>query len=74
MTSLRQGDTGKPLDELMDRGIFFEVLKERSNRNPCASENPGTADAFRVALDIWARRPINHEQILALWSTSLKSA
>jgi hypothetical protein len=68
VTSLRQGNTGKPLNELMDRGVFFEVLKERSNRNPCASKNPSTTYAIRVALDIGAGRPINHGQILALWA------
>ena len=61
VASLRQGDTGKPLNELMDGGIFFEVLEESGNRNPCASENPSTAYAIRVALDIKAGRPINHK-------------
>jgi len=52
----------------MDRGVFFEVFKERSNRNPRASENPGTTYAIRVALDIRAGRPINHRKIVALWT------
>jgi len=60
MTSLRQGNTGEPLNELMDRGILFEVLEERGNRDPRAPKNPCTTDAIRVALDIGARRPINH--------------
>ena len=59
VTSLRQGDAGKPLNELMDGGVFFEILEERGNRNPCASKNPSTTYAIRVALDIHARRPIN---------------
>lgn len=61
VTSLRQGDAGKPLDELMDGCVFFEVLEECGNRNPRASENPGTTYAIRVALDIKAGRPINHK-------------
>lgn len=60
VTGLRQGNAGEPLNELMDRGVFFEVLEERGNRNPRASENPSTTYAIRVALDIEARRPINH--------------
>ena len=61
VASLRQGDAGKPFNELMDGGVFFEVLEERGNRNSCASENPGTTYAIRVALDIEAGRPINHK-------------
>ena len=58
---LSQRDTGKPFDELVDGGIFFQILEERGNRNPRASENPSTTYAIRVALDIGAGRPINHE-------------
>jgi hypothetical protein len=61
VTSLRQGDAGKPLDELMDGCVFFEVLEECGNRNPRASENPSTTYAIRVALDIKAGRPVNHK-------------
>ena len=68
VTSLRQGNAGEPLNELMDRGVFFEVLEERGNRNPRASENPGTTYAIRVALDIGASRPINHGRMVALWA------
>jgi len=42
VASLRQGNAGKPLNELMDGGVCFEVLKESSDRNPSAAENPGT--------------------------------
>lgn len=61
VTSLGQGDAGKPLNELMDGGVFLEVFEERSNRNPRASENPSTTYAIRVALDIETGRPINHK-------------
>ena len=60
VTYLGQGNTGEPLNKLMDRGVFFEVLEERGNRNPCAPENPSTTYAIRVAFDIGASRPINH--------------
>jgi hypothetical protein len=60
VTSLGYGNTRKPLDELMDRGIFFEVLEECGNRNPCAAENPRTTYAIRIALDIRAGGPIDH--------------
>ena len=52
VSSLQQGNAGKPFNELMDRRVFFEVLEQRSNRNPRASENPGTTDPIRVALYI----------------------
>jgi hypothetical protein len=68
VTNLRQGNAGEPLNELMDRRVIFEVLEERGNRNPRASENPSTTDAIRVALDIGARRPINHGGMVAVWA------
>ena len=60
VTSLRQGNAGKPLKELMNRSVFFKVLKKRGNRHPSATENPGTTYAIRIALDIGTGRPINH--------------
>ena len=63
---MQQGDAGKPFNELMNGGVFFEVFKERGNRNPRASENPSTTHAIRVALDIGTRRPINHGVMVAL--------
>lgn len=66
MTRLGHGHSWKPFNKLMDGGIFFEILKEGSDRNPRASENPGATHALRVALDIGTRRPINHGKMLAL--------
>ncbi len=74
VTGLRQGNAGKPLNELMNRGIFFEILEERGNRNPCAPENPCTTYPIRVALNIEAGRPINHAQMVALWVNQEKTA
>jgi len=67
VASLGQGNAGKPLNELMNRSVFFKIFEKCGNRNPSAPENPGTTDAFRVALDIGAGRPINHCQMVALW-------
>ena len=73
VTGLRQGNAGKPLDELVNRGIFFEILEQRGNRNPRAPKNPGTTYAIRVALNIGAGRPINHVQMVALWAREAKA-
>ena len=72
VTRLRQGDAGKPFNELVDRGVFFEVLEERSNRYPRTSENPSTTYAIGVALDIGTGRPINHSWMVALWEAREK--
>jgi hypothetical protein len=68
VTSLRQGNAGKPLKELMNGRVFFKVLKQRGNGHPCATENPSTTYAIRVALDIRTGRPINHGLMVALQS------
>ena len=60
VTSLGQGNAGKPLKELMNGSVFFQILKERGNRHPCATKNPSTTYAIWVALDIGTGRPINH--------------
>lgn len=70
VTCLRQGNAGKPLNELMDRGIFFEIFKKSGDWNPRTAENPSTTHAIRVAFDIGARRPINHGVMVALWAYS----
>ena len=74
VTSLRQGNAGEPLNELMDRGILFQVFEECGNRNPRASENPSTTYAIRVALDIGTGRPINHGWMVALWDAREKES
>jgi hypothetical protein len=58
VTCLKQGNAREPLDELMHRSVFFEVREERGDRDPCASDNPCTTYAIRVALDIGAGRPV----------------
>jgi hypothetical protein len=55
VTSLRYENAGEPLNELMDRGIFLQVLEKRGNGNLEALGNPSTTYAIRIALDIGAR-------------------
>ncbi len=82
MACLRQGNTWEPFDELVNRGIFLKVFKERSNRNSRTTKDPGPTQALRVTLNIGARRPINHREMvapikqgafLALWENPVKS-
>lgn len=54
VTSLSQRDARKPLKELVDRSVFLKILEKSGNRNPRATENPGTTYAIRIALDIRA--------------------
>lgn len=56
---------GEPIDELMDRGVVFEVLEQRGDRNASPPEHPSSAHATWVALYSGARRPVNHVKILA---------
>ena len=60
VTSLGQGNAGKPLKEVMNGGVFFQVLKERGDRHPCATENPSTTHTILIAFNIGTGRPINH--------------
>lgn len=66
MACLRQGNTWEPFDELVNRGIFLKVFKERSNRNSRTTKDPGPTQALRVTLNIGTRRPINHREMVAL--------
>ena len=43
VTSLEQGNAGKPLKKLMNGCVFFQIFKKRGSRYPCAKENPSTA-------------------------------
>ena len=65
---LGQGDPGEPLKKFVDGGILLKVLKQRGNRNPRATKNPGTTYAIGVALNVRAGRPVNHGAMVALWS------
>lgn len=61
VTSLGQGNAGKPLKKLMNGCVLFQIFKKRGNRYPCATENPSAAYTIWVALNIRAERPIKHE-------------
>lgn len=57
---------GKPLNELMDGSVVFEVLEERCHRHARASKDPRTANASGIALDGSAGGPIDHGEMVAL--------
>ena len=59
-TRLRETDARKPLDELIDRRAIFEVLEQRRDWHARAAEHPGATEAFRIVLDGFAGRPVNH--------------
>ena len=61
-TGLLQGDAGKPIDELMNRGVVFEVLEERGHGYASAKKDPSAAHSGGVLLDNSAGRPIDHGQ------------
>jgi len=60
LAGLSQGDARKPFKELVDRGIRFEVFKQRRHGNACAAKHPRTAHAFGVLFNGWAGGPIDH--------------
>ena len=41
-------DSWKALNELIQRIVVFQVLKQRLYRNPCAAENRGAPEDFRI--------------------------
>ncbi len=65
-SDLRQGNTRKPLEELMNRGILLKVFKQCGDGHPRAEKHPGTAYAIRVALNVGTGGPVDHERMVAL--------
>ena len=59
-------DAGKPLDEVMQRRIIFQVFEQCRDRHARAAEDPGPAHACRVSLYSWAGGPIDHGGMVAL--------
>jgi hypothetical protein len=59
-TGLFQGDSGEPLDKLVDGSVVFKVLEQGSDRDAGALENPGPTDASGVAFNGLARGPVDH--------------
>ena len=57
-----QGDTWKPIEKLVDRGVVLKILEQGSDGNASAFEDPGTAHPRRIALGSGARRPVDHAQ------------
>ena len=59
-TRLLSGDTGEPIDEVVQRCAVFKVLEERRNRNARAAEDPSAADAVGVSLNSRTGGPVDH--------------
>ena len=53
-------DALEPIQEFGHRGSLLKVAEEGRERRSRASEYPGSAHFFRVALDGWALAPIDH--------------
>ena len=46
---------------LVERGILLQIFEQCCDWHPRTAKNPGTARAVRIAFDIGAGRPVNHE-------------
>jgi hypothetical protein len=52
--------TGKPLQELVNRGATFQIGRECRNRHASPPKHPGAANPIGAPLDCRAGGPINH--------------
>ena len=59
------GDALEPIEELVERRIVFEVLKESRHQHTTAAKHPGAARQSREAHDGRAREPINRLMMVA---------
>ncbi len=50
-TGLLWGDTGKPIQKVLDSRAVFNVFEQRSHRYAGTLEYPRAADAISIALD-----------------------
>ena len=57
--------TGKPLDEVMQRRVIFQVLEEGRDRYARTAEDPCSAYACGVTFNSRAGRPVDHGGIVA---------
>lgn len=62
-------DAGEPLQELINRGAAFEILKERAHRNARATKYPGSAEDSGISLHDLACAPIQHGYTLLRMTT-----
>jgi hypothetical protein len=62
---LLEGDARKPFDEVVRRGVVFEVFKERGDGHTGTVEQPSSAVPFHVSLDRVAGGPVNHARRIA---------
>lgn len=56
----------KPLYKLGHQRTVFKIFKQRCHGHAGATEYPGAADAFRVALHRWTGGPVNHGGMVPL--------
>src|SRR5438874_11921765 len=61
---LLMSHAGEPFQKLIDRSTRFQVLKERSHRNPRPTEYPGAADLIFHVFHLLAFGPIQHANII----------
>ena len=59
-TRLLHGHTRKPVHELLDRGVIFQVLEQGGHRDASASKHPHPAHDSQVAFDGTAGGPIDN--------------
>ena len=62
--NLLQCHAREPLHKLGHQRTVFKIFKQRCHRHASTTEYPSAADAFRVALDRWARGPVNHAEMV----------
>ena len=58
--SLLKSHTREPLNELVNRGVVFKVLKQCRDWHASTPEHPCSTYATGVALDGGACGPVNH--------------
>jgi len=60
--SLLDGNALEPLNELVHRGIVFEVLKERGNRHARTAKDPRATQDGWILFHSGTSRPVNHAE------------
>ena len=59
-TRMLQRDPGEPLDELVDRGVIFQILEKRGHRDTGAAKDPRTTHTSGVSFNGRACGPVDH--------------
>lgn len=64
-SGLLGSDPRKPFNEIVKRGVIFQVFEERRDGHASTCKYPGTAHAAGVSLNDRAGRPVNHVWMVA---------